>query len=83
MNKIRYITLMFWLISLIIGAYNFIVKTGYWGKPLLWSMFFYVVTVIISRGFNKTLVFIAILYVGIGFFLIFYILVGIGSVLGG
>lgn len=75
------ITLIFWLISTLFFLYKYSLDAGYWKNPLLISAFFYIVVIVINKGFNKLIICIAVFYIGFGVWFIIDLLLAIGDVL--
>lgn len=75
------ISLILWLISTVYFLYKYSIGMGYWINPLLVSFFFYILAVIINKGFNKIIAGISIFYIGFGVWFIINLLLSMGDVL--
>lgn len=69
MKKLYIISLLLWSVFYTVSLYRFFQGTGYWNHTILLSVVFYILAVILNKGFNKLLIVIALSYVS--FVLIF------------
>ncbi|OOE14520.1 hypothetical protein [Fictibacillus arsenicus] len=69
MRKFYIISLLLWSVFYTITLYRFFQGTGYWNNTIMLSAVFYILAIILNKGFNKLLITIALSYVS--FVLIF------------
>ncbi|WP_404455274.1 hypothetical protein LG329_07235 [Virgibacillus necropolis] len=62
MKKTYYILLGIWGTILAYAIYKYSQGMGYWGNPLMLSVVFYVLAIIVNKRFNVLLIFIAVSY---------------------
>ncbi|WP_010094705.1 hypothetical protein [Ornithinibacillus scapharcae] len=82
MKKSSIIFILLSILSLAVAAYNFVVRTGYWGTPILLSIIFYVIAILFNFKYHKIFLFMGVIYLLIGLFLLLFFLIAIGNVLG-
>ncbi len=79
-KKIIYnISLIIWFISSLYFLYKYSLNAGYWKNPLLISLFFYMVIMVITKGFSKLIKCMTLFYVGFGVWFIINFIVALGN----
>jgi hypothetical protein len=74
MKKLYNISVLFWGIFFLITLYRFFKNTGYWDNTILLSAGFYILAIILNKGFNKVLIYIAYGYVAFVLLFIYHLL---------
>ncbi|WP_226536155.1 hypothetical protein [Fictibacillus halophilus] len=77
MKKFYIILLLLWGVFYTITLYRFFQGTGYWNNTILLSAVFYILAVLLNKGFSKTLIYIAYGYVAFIVLFIFYTFQGL------
>ncbi|MFD1359054.1 hypothetical protein ACFQ4X_14135 [Fictibacillus halophilus] len=77
MKKLYSISLLLWGVFFAITLYRFFQGTGYWNNTILLSASFYILAVILNKGFNKILIYIAYGYVAFVALFILYTFQGL------
>lgn len=79
-KKIIYnISLIIWFISSLYFLYKYSLNAGYWKDPLLISLFFYMVIMVITKSFSKPIKWMTLFYIGFGVWFIFNFIVALGN----
>jgi hypothetical protein len=82
MKKLYSISIVLWGIFFLITLYRFFQGTGYWNNTILLSAGFYILAVILNKGFNKVLFYIALGYVLFVFLFVYSFLTSFQEILG-
>jgi hypothetical protein len=77
MKKLYSISLLLWGVFFSITLYRFFQETGYWNNTIVLSAGFYILAVILNKGFNKILIYIAYGYVAFVALFILYTFQGL------
>ncbi|RBP94370.1 hypothetical protein DFO70_1049 [Cytobacillus firmus] len=79
-KKIIYnVSLIIWFISSLYFLYKYSLNAGYWKNPLLISLFFYMVIMVIIKGFSKLIKCMTLFYIGFGVWFIINFIVALGN----
>jgi hypothetical protein len=77
MKKLYSISLLLCGVFFAVSLYRFFQGTGYWNNTILLSAGFYILAVLLNKGFNKILIYIAYGYVAFVALFILYTFQGL------
>lgn len=62
-KNIYLITITLWLLTALYFIYKFASNAGYWKNPLLISVLFYILMIVLNKGIGKIEIYIGLFYV--------------------